>query len=322
MESLESFKKTIFKITDKSFDENALCLFKIQSEQNSVYSKYLRYLAVNPANINNISDIPFLPIEFFKSQIVKTGEWTEERIFKSSGTTKTGRSRHFIQNLNFYHKLSLRIAEKYFGSLSKLKILTLLPSYLEQGDSSLIDMMSYFIAKASPGSGFVLNRHSELIESINQSKEKIMLFGVSYALMDLSENLEIDMSEHLVIETGGMKGRKKEITRNELHTRLKSALNCANIYTEYGMTELLSQAYGLNGSLRFPTWCKPLVRDLNDPFDLKEEGSGALNIIDLANSHSCAFIETKDLIHLSKIGQFEVLGRMDNTDIRGCSLLL
>ena len=322
MDSLKSFKKDIFKITAQTFEENALRLFKIQSERNLIYREYLEHLGIEPVNINRIPDIPFLPIEFFKSHSIKTGEWTEQCVFKSSGTTKTGRSQHFIHDRGFYHNLSLKIAETHFGPLRDMKILALLPSYLEQGDSSLVDMVNYFITKSSSGSGFHLHDYDELIKTINDSKEQIMLFGVSYALLDLSENYEIDLSKHIVVETGGMKGRKKEITRNELHTKLKSAFNCESIHTEYGMTELLSQAYGSDGNLSFPVWCKPFVRDLNDPFDLNEEGSGALNIIDLTNTHSCAFIETKDLIHLSKNGQFEVLGRMDNSDIRGCSLLL
>ncbi|MCP4460530.1 MAG: acyl transferase [Cytophagales bacterium] len=322
MESLETFKKDIFKVTDKVFNQRALQLFKIQCSQNSVYSEFINHLSIKPEEINNVLEIPFLPIELFKSHVVKTGEWAEEQVFKSSGTTKTGRSRHYIRNIDFYHDLSLRIAEDYFGTLNEVNILALLPSYLEQGNSSLVEMMNYFITKGSHESGFHLNSHSQLIEKINSSKQKLMLFGVSYALLDLAETVKIDLSGHIVVDTGGMKGRKKEITRKELHSILKEAFNCDVIHSEYGMTELLSQAYGTEGCLRFPNWCKPFVRDLNDPFDISLEGRGAMNIIDLANVDSCAFVETKDIVDANKNGEFEVLGRMDNSDIRGCSLLL
>lgn len=322
MESLERFNKNIFKISDKEFEQTALQLFEIQSKQNPVYREYLKYLQVTPENIKSILDIPCLPIEFFKSHDVKTGEWTQEQIFKSSGTTKTGRSQHFIPNKTFYQQLSLRIAEQYFGDIDKIKILALLPSYLENGDSSLVEMVNHFISKAATESGFHLNSHVELVKKLNHSTERVMLFGVSYALLDLAESFEMDLSEHIIVDTGGMKGRKKEMTRTELHSRLKKSFNSSVIHSEYGMTELLSQAYGVEGNLRFPIWCKPLARDLNDPFDIKTKGAGALNVIDLANAYSCAFIETKDLVQIRNNGEFEVLGRMDNTDIRGCSLLL
>jgi len=322
MDFLKSLKKNIFEITPNSFEEVAVQLFKIQAETNLIYNKYLKYLDIDPSTVQKISEIPFLPIEFFKSQSIKTGDWMEERIFKSSGTSQTGRSEHYIQDVNFYHQLSLKIAKDKFGDLSETKMLALLPSYLEQGDSSLISMMNYFINQAAEGSGFYLHNQDDLIRNIEDAKARVILFGVGYALLDLAENHKIDLSAHIIIETGGMKGRKKEITSSELHSQLKLVFRATEIHTEYGMTELLSQAYGINGNLRFPAWCRPLVRDLTDPFDLKEEGSGALNIIDLANGHSCAFIETKDLVEVRKNGEFSILGRMDNSDIRGCSLLL
>jgi len=322
MDFLKSLKKNIFEITAHSFEEVALQLFKIQAETNLIYKTYLKHLDIDPSTIQKTSEIPFLPIEFFKTQIIKTGNWNEECIFKSSGTTKTGRSEHYIQDVNFYHHLSQKIAHGNFGNLNEIKILALLPSYLEQGDSSLISMMNYFMGQAAEGSGFYLQNHNDLIRSIENTKFRVMLFGVSYALLDLAKNHEIDLSSDIIVETGGMKGRKKEITPSELHSQLKLAFGSTEIHTEYGMTELLSQAYGINGNIRFPVWCRPLVRDLNDPFHLREEGSGALNIVDLANGHSCAFIETKDLVELRKNGEFSILGRMDNSDIRGCSLLL
>ena len=322
MESIEKFNQAIFQITDLNFEQYALRVFEFQYERNSLYRNYTDILGINPYHVQSLTDIPFLPIEFFKTHRVKTGDWNAEQVFKSSGTTKTGRSQHHILSTRFYRNQSLKFAEQCFSAFSTMKILALLPSYLEQGESSLVDMVSHFIDHAASGSGFYLSNHEELMAHLGESKERVMVFGVSYALLDLADNFPSDLSRHILVETGGMKGRKKEITRDELHAKLKSSFNCDSIYTEFGMTELLSQAYGENGGLKFPTWARPLVRDLNDPFGIKEEGSGALNVIDLANAHSCAFIETKDLVHLRKNKQFEVLGRMDNTDIRGCSLLL
>ena len=322
MESIDKFNQSIFQISDKTFDQYALGLFKIQYEHNPLYRNYIDLLGINRTQIQSISDIPFLPIEFFKNHQVKTGYWKSEKVFKSSGTTKTGRSQHHIRSTQFYRNQSLKFAEQYFGSLKGFKIFALLPSYLEQGQSSLVDMISHFIDHASTGSGFYLNNQDELISDLDKSTERVIIFGVSYALLDLADNFPSDLSKHILVETGGMKGRKKEITREELHAKLKLSLNCDSINTEFGMTELLSQAYGMNGELKFPTWSKPLVRNPNDPFEIKSEGFGALNVIDLANAHSCAFIETKDLVHLKKNDGFEILGRMDNTDVRGCSLLL
>ena len=322
MESIKKFNQGILEITDQTFERQAIALFNIQFQSNPIYREYTEFLGVNPSQIRKLKDIPFLPIEFFKTHQIKTGNWKTEQVFKSSGTTKTGRSQHHILSTDFYRDLCLKFAEQFFGPLGGLKILALLPSYLDQGESSLVDMVAHFVKQAAPDSGFYLNNQEELVANLRKSKERAMIFGVSYALLDLADNFQLDLSKHLLVETGGMKGRKKEITRNELHDKLKSSFNCDVVYTEFGMTELLSQAYGVNGELRFPAWSKPLVRDLNDPFEIKEVGSGALNVIDLANTHSCAFIETKDLVNIEENGQFEVLGRMDNTDIRGCSLLL
>jgi len=264
-----------------------------------------------------------LPIEFFKTQEVKAGTWVAQKIFKSSGTTDSGRSRHLIEDLAFYNTCSLLHAESFFGSLKKVPIIALLPSYIEQGDSSLVEMVRYFISHAHPSSGFFLDKADKLIENLAKSDNPSILIGVSYALLDLAERHSgVNLSRHTIVETGGMKGRRKEITSAELHEKLKIAFHHPKIFTEYGMTELLSQAYGKSNSLQFPPWAKPLVRDLNDPFLIKTEGTGILNVIDLANIHSCAFIETKDLVRLDQNGHFEVLGRVDNTDIRGCNLLI
>ncbi len=321
-DSLESFKESIFQITSETFEPHALALFAFQARNNPVYKEYIAYRKIDIQEISSLSDIPFLPIDFFKTHRIASGEWQDQRIFKSSGTGLSGRSKHFVQDLSFYHRVSGFIANRTFGSLNDKSIFGLLPSYLEQGDSSLVEMVRYFQTNAKNDSGFFLKNHEELIERIDNAKGTAIVIGVSYALLDLALEIDIDLSGHVVIETGGMKGRKREMLRKELHDVLSEKLKCTNLYSEYGMTELLSQAYGRNGRLKFPAWCRPLVRELDDPMSIHASGKGALNIIDLANVHSCAFIETKDLVEVSQNQEFEILGRMDNSDIRGCSLLI
>jgi hypothetical protein len=323
MDLINHFRSSLFNINEDNFDRIALNLFQYQAQYNDLYRSYLDHLGVNPASVQKISEIPFLPIEFFKNHVIKTRSWPTQKIFKSSGTTSTGRSQHHIDNLAFYHDISWRYAKDYFGDLSETRVIALLPSYLEQGDSSLIEMVNYFILHANKQSGFYLNELNELAKELMSPSGPIMLFGVTYALIDLAEKMsDISSTDLIIVETGGMKGRKKEITSMEVHSSLKSTFINAEIHSEYGMTELLSQAYGIKGELRFPAWARPFVRDLNDPFSVSNAGSGGLNIIDLANIHSIAFIETKDLAEVDKDQKFRILGRMDNSDIRGCSLLI
>ncbi len=323
MDLLHHFKNSLFSISPASFEAYALEVFRFQVTQNPIYASYCHHLGTKVDNIDKLADIPFLPIEFFKTQAIQTGEWPIQKVFKSSGTTATGRSQHLVEDLQFYHNSSLAHAETIFGSLSKYRIVALLPSYLEQGDSSLVDMVQHFISQGHIGSGFYLDQQDELVGFLNNTETPAILIGVTYALLDLAErHPSADLSRHILIETGGMKGRKKEITPVELHEKLKRAFNYPKIFTEYGMTELMSQAYGEEGLLEFPRWARAFIRDLNDPFAVQSQGTGVLNVIDLANVHSCAFIETKDLVRLHKNGQFEVLGRVDNTDIRGCNLLI
>jgi len=320
--SLTEFKRVVPNVTDDTFEEMALALFHHQSAHNLIYKTYLDHLGFQRKKVKSITDIPFLPIAFFKHHKIQSGNWQEEKVFKSSGTSATGRSKHYIEDLSFYLNLALKHAETFFGGLSDKVVLGLLPSYQEQGQSSLIAMVDHFIRKSGPESGYVLG-NEEILEKLNPSNKRILLFGVSYALLDLAEsNSGVNLSNHIVLETGGMKGRRREMTKEELHKHLKEAFQVKSIYGEYGMTELLSQAYGSGGHLRFPAWCRALVRDINDPFDISTTGSGAINIIDLANAHSCAFIETKDLGIVNKNGYFSIIGRMDNSDIRGCSLLI
>lgn len=323
MDSFNHFKDNVHQVTKSGFAELALELFRFQAENNSIYKSYIEHLKINPELVFQIKDIPFLPIQFFKSHEIKTGSWKDVKVFKSSGTTNTGRSAHLVEDLLFYHKGARLFAEKYFGSLSDFEICALLPSYHEQGNSSLIEMVNHFSSIALPESGFYHHREEELIHRLDNSTNTVLVFGVSYALVDLAKKVKkADWSRHIFVETGGMKGRKKEITRTQLHNTLSKAFDTDLIHSEYGMTELMSQAYGANGVFKFPDWCQPMIRDINDPFSVSDQGSGGLNIIDLANTHSCAFIETEDMANLIGNGSFEVLGRLDNSDIRGCSLLI
>ncbi|MFZ5970633.1 MAG: acyl transferase [Bacteroidota bacterium] len=283
---------------------------------------------MDTSRIASFDQIPFLPISFFKSRLVKTGSWPEEVVFTSSGTTGSVVSRHAVRQRHFYLHHSLRIFEHFFGRIDQYHVLALLPSYLEREGSSLIAMARHFIDQSqSPFSGFYLHNLAELhtqLGKLRGSNRKVLLLGVTFALLDFAEQYSMDLSHCMVMETGGMKGRRQELTRQEVHEILQSRLQISNVYSEYGMTELLSQAYSTGeGRFQCPPWMKVLLRDPEDPFDHAEmRQQGAINIIDLANFDSCAFIETQDLGKKDEQGYFEVLGRMDNSDIRGCNLLV
>ena len=321
MEFVDSFKKNIFHIDKNSFKSSCLEVFDYQFQQCDVYQTYCKALGKNPTNVQQIHEIPFLPIELFKNHTIKSGSWSEQSIFKSSGTTKTGRSQHYVKDLKFYHSICKEGFKGYFGELKDLQIFSLLPSYEEQGESSLVEMV-FFLQNNSltpPKSSY--SNHQVLLKDISNSSSKIALIGVAFSLLEMAEKHTIRLENVEIIETGGMKGRRKEITREELHRKLKSSFSKTSIHSEYGMTELFSQAYGKNGKFRFPAWCDILIRDVNDPFSYLESGkTGGLNIIDLANIDSCSFIETKDLGKAAN-SEFEVLGRFDNSDIRGCNLM-
>ncbi|MEQ9466686.1 MAG: acyl transferase [Ekhidna sp.] len=318
MNFAEEFKRRIFEINEKNIVDSSLDAFEFQYKKCAIYQEYCNYLKINPKKVKAINDIPFLPIEFFKSHTIKSGRWKESKVFKSSGTTSTGRSKHFVKDLNHYQTSSIQNFEEIFGSISAFKIVALLPSYQEQGDSSLISMVDYFIKNAADGSGYFLDSE---ISDLLENKEKKLLIGVSYALLDLAEK-KIPAHNAVVMETGGMKGRRKEMTRTELHQVLRDSFGVEEVWSEYGMTELLTQAYGRNGYFQFPKWAKCLIRDINDPLSYLEDGkTGGINVIDLANIDTCCFIETKDLGRIVD-NTFEVLGRFDNSDIRGCNLLI
>ena len=321
MDSLNQLKINALE-SKNDFETQAIELFKFQAQYNPVYNSFLNSLQFDFENVTSLNQIPFLPIEFFKNHIIKTSNWQEQQLFKSSGTSGSSRSQHFIEDTAFYEKVSRQIFENQFGNLQEYVVLALLPNYFDQGHSSLVFMVNHFIKNGKSGSGFYLNNKEEMFELLENNSLKKILFGVTYALLDLAEKEDILVRNCKIIETGGMKGRKAEITRMELHERLQNGFGDNEIHSEYGMTELLSQAYGQNGKLAFPKWCRPLVREINDPFTINSVGSGGLNIIDMANVHSCAFIETQDLVEIGSDEMFEVKGRIDNSDLRGCSLLI
>lgn len=320
-------KDQIFNIQNRSeFEETALAVFNFQAENNPVYAEFIGYLGVDPNQVKSIEQIPFLPIRFFKNRRVITGNREVEKIFTSSGTSGMEQSRHFVANLDFYRE-SLNHSFKYFyGDFSDYTIFGLLPSYLERSGSSLIDMVEYWIEQSGRG-GFYLYNHDELYRDLIKNEEegrKAILIGVSFALIDFVENYKMILKNTIVMETGGMKGRKKEITRDELHSILKTGFGVDKIHSEYGMTELLSQAYSTGGTgFVTPPWMKVLIRDTEDPLSYSSVGrTGGINVIDLANLNSCSFIATDDLGKSNLDGSFEVLGRFDHSDVRGCNLMV
>ncbi|HET7897148.1 MAG TPA: acyl transferase, partial [Flavisolibacter sp.] len=278
----------------------------------------------SPETVTTLEAIPFLPISFYKSHSVKTGDFEPQTIFKSSGTTGATTSQHQVKDLLLYERSFLTCFTQFFGDPQQYCVLGLLPSYLEQGSSSLVYMVDNLVRKSShPLSGFYLYDHGKLKETVQQleaEKQPAILFGVTYALLDFADEYAMPLCSTTLVETGGMKGRKKELTKAELYQRLQLAFSQEVIHSEYGMTELLSQAYAVNGRYHCPPWMKVLLRDETDPFSLGGS-SGAINVIDLANVWSCSFIATEDLGRLHPDGSFEVMGRMDNSDIRGCSQL-
>ncbi|HEY4652120.1 MAG TPA: acyl transferase [Pontibacter sp.] len=323
------FKQQLLR-QPSDFTQMALSLFRYQARHNPVYGTYLQHLHTNPDQVSSLEQIPFLPIEFFKQQKVATGEFEPEITFLSSGTTQQTRSKHYVADLQWYNQVTKYIFEHFYGPLEQYVVLALLPSYLEQGGSSLVAMADYFIQQTGQQEeGFYLHNRSQLLQTIDaagKQNRKVLLIGVSYALLDWAEELNgrHDFSHVTIMETGGMKGRHREMVREELHRYLKQGFGVNAIHSEYGMTELLSQGYSKGEGIFYPgQTMQILLRDLNDPFDIgNHHRSGGINVIDLANIDSCAFIETKDIGKVHENGSFEVLGRFDNSDIRGCNLLV
>lgn len=310
------------------FETLALEVFNFQYKNVPIYGDFCRALNRLPHEVNRLEDIPFLPIGFFKShQIIAEGE-THQDIFTSSGTTGSSVSKHYVVDLAMYEKSFIQAFHQFYGPIEDYVTLALLPAYLERKGSSLIYMAHYFIEESRYSeSGFYLNNYTELAQTLKKldgQNKKILLIGVSFALLDLIEQEQFNLKNTIIMETGGMKGRRKELTRFELHEKLQKGFGVQKIHSEYGMTELLSQAYS-KGDGRFftPSTMKILIREPEDPFQiLPPNRNGGINIIDLANLYSCSFIATQDLGKMGKDGGFEVLGRFDHSDIRGCNLMV
>lgn len=322
--------ESVFDLTNpEQFKKIVLDIFRYQATENEVYRQYIKALKINVDNIKQLEQIPFLPIEFFKTHIIITDyrlQIADCKIFTSSGTTGSIQSKHYVNDIRIYEKSYRKGFEYFYGNIEEYCILALLPSYLEREGSSLIYMMDDLIKKSKhPESGFYLNNYDELLLKLKQLQgQKILLLGVTYALLDLVEKKDLNLKNTIIMETGGMKGKREELVREELHERLCKGFGVDVIHSEYGMTELLSQAYSKgNGVFTCPPWMKILIRDTNDPFTiLPDNKTGGINVIDLANINSCSFIATQDLGRALSDNSFEVLGRFDNSDIRGCNLLV
>lgn len=319
----------IFSIkTADEFNACAISIFKHQVKNCQVYADYIHHLKIDTEKIEHITQIPFLPISFFKTHRVLSNQDSVEVTFSSSGTTGMVQSSHHVTDVKLYERSYLQAFDSFYGDVSKFCFLALLPSYQQRSGSSLIYMVNDLIEKSMhPQSGYFLYNHEDLFNTLIDLKEKnqpTVLIGVTYALLDFIEQYDIDFPELIVMETGGMKGKRKEMVREELHEQLTNGFGVSSIHSEYGMTELLSQAYSLgNGIFNCPKWMEVLIRDTNDPLSLIQNGkTGGINVIDLANVNSCSFIATQDLGRINSDGSFEVLGRFDNADIRGCNLLV
>lgn len=319
----------IFNISDdRKFEAEALKIFRHQASNNKVYKQFLDLLKIDPLGINNTENVPFLPVEFFKSHQILSNKDQVASVFSSSGTTGAIQSRHFVTDLAIYEESFKRGFEYFYGKIENYTVLALLPGYLEREGSSLIYMVDQMIKDSgSIYSGFYLNeldQLSELLTTLDSKGNKVLLIGVTYALLDLIENHTFELNNTIVMETGGMKGKRKELIRTELHEILSDGFGLADIHSEYGMTELLSQAYSKGaGVFQTPPWMKIRIRDTEDPFhNLGHGKTGGINIIDLANINSCSFIATQDLGRTISENKFEILGRFDHSDIRGCNLMV
>ena len=319
----------IFEIkTSNQFNKLALEIFNFQYDNNPIYQKFCNYLGKSRSNVHAVEDIPYLPIEFFKSKKVIAKNQKPQIVFESSGTTGQLVSKHYVASLTLYIKSYLKTFEHFYGNIEDYCVLALLPSYMERNGSSLIYMVKDLIKKSGNSkSGFYLDNKVDLLktlESLDQSDGKCILIGVSYALLDISEYHSLNLKNTIIMETGGMKGRRKELVRDELHSILKNSFGLDVIHSEYGMTELLSQAYSkADGIFNCPPWMSVSIRETEDPLTTEPFGKvGGINIIDLANIYSCSFIATQDLGRVYKDGNFEVLGRFDHSDVRGCNLMV
>ena len=319
----------LFSISNqKQFEKIALKTFRYQYENNLIYQEFCDLLHTNVQKVKTLQQIPFLPIQFFKSHTVVSNNEAPQAIFTSSGTTGMTTSQHLVTDVSLYEESYRRGFSQFYGNIENYVVLALLPSYLEREGSSLIYMVEDLIQLSNqPESGFYLNNHDELIEKLielDSLGQNVILIGVTYALLDLIEKRKFQLQNTIIMETGGMKGKRKEMIREELHQQLCAGFGVSSIHSEYGMTELLSQAYSLGeGIFECPSWMQILIRDTEDALSYITNGkTGGINVIDLANRNSCAFIATQDLGKKYANGTFEVLGRFDNSDIRGCNLMV
>lgn len=330
----------IFSVERSGFEKLAVEVFHFQYENNSIYRKYCKVIHADIKTIDRLEKIPFLPIQFFKTYPVKTTDFKPQVIFESSGTTSTKplaegndltgldvhRSTHHIKDISLYRKSFLSTFERFYGPITDLCVIGLLPSYLERQHSSLVFMVNELLQRSQHAqSGFYVHQHRRLkqvLQELEMEKQKTMLIGVTFALLDFAEKYPGPLMHTTVMETGGMKGRRKELTREEVHALLKDAWGLSTIHSEYGMTELLSQAYSSgDGIFCCPPWMRIMIRQEDDPFVIRQDGNGVINVIDLANIYSCCFIATDDIGKVYPDRGFEVAGRIDNSDIRGCSLM-
>jgi hypothetical protein len=314
--------------SSQEFEKYSIKIFNYQFEKNTIYREFCRLTGKNPSNIRSSFEIPFLPIQFFKTHKIISSNQPIKKTFYSSGSTKNNLSKHHIIDLKLYEDCFLKIFMNFYGSPSQYNIIALLPTYLENKNSSLIYMVNKLIEKSeNKHSEFYLDNYKKLKEKLlylEEGDKKTILFGVSYALLNLIDFYKFKLKKTIIIETGGMKGKRKELIKSELHQMLKIGFGVKNINSEYGMTELISQAYSIhNEKFKSPPWMKIYIRESEDPMNIKTDNkSGGINIIDLANYNSCSFIATDDLGRLDKNGNFEILGRLDNSDQRGCNLLI
>ena len=322
-------QNNIFNIqTQEEFKQVALNVFKHQFKNNKVYRSFCDLLYIHPSNITKVEEIPFLPIQFFKSRKILSSLEEVQETFTSSGTTGSITSKHFVTDINLYKESYLKGFSHFYGNIEDYVVLALLPNYLEREGSSLVFMVDDLIQKSKNSeSGFYLNNIEELakkLTELDKKGQKVLLIGVSFALLDLIETAQFNLKNSIIMETGGMKGRRKELVREELHQILQNGFGVSEIHSEYGMTELLSQGYSDgNGVFKTPPWMKILTRDTEDALTIQQIGkTGGINVIDLANYNSCSFIATQDLGKVHKNGTFEIIGRFDNSDIRGCNLMV
>lgn len=327
----KDLRKIIFGVKEDDFEAVALDVFQFQYQNNETYRAYCNSIKTAPSQVKTWTQIPFLPIQFFKNKVITSTPFEAQVIFESSGTTGSINSKHYIKDLGIYEESFSKCFELFYGNIQDYCIIGLLPNYLERKNASLVYMVDYLIKKSKHDeSGFYLNDFKKLAQTLinnENNKQQTLLIGVSFALLDFTDAFQFHLQHTIVMETGGMKGRREEISKDALHQILKEKFSLDNIHSEYGMTELLSQSYSFgNNIFNSPPWKKIMLRSEDDPFEIKSTSekpiTGAVNIIDLANIYSCSFIATDDMGKIYPNGSFEIIGRLENSDIRGCGLMV